>query len=98
MQPAKICRAAVRQVVAVHGRDDGVVEAPASPTDSREPHRLERSSRPRPAVVIAQKPHERVQTSPRIMKVAVPRSKHSPMFGQRASSQTVCSRCSRSSP
>ncbi len=31
----------------------------------------------------------RVQVSPRIMNVAVPRSQHSPMFGQAASSQTV---------
>ena len=31
----------------------------------------------------------RVQVSPRIMKVAVPRSQHSPMFGHAASSQTV---------
>ncbi len=30
-----------------------------------------------------------------IMKVAVPPPKHSPMFGQLASSQTVCRRCSR---
>src|SRR5689334_20821981 len=33
--------------------------------------------------------------SPRIMKVAVPLPKHSAMFGQDASSQTVCSFCSR---
>jgi hypothetical protein len=33
----------------------------------------------------------RVQTSPRIMNVAVPASQHSPMFGQPASSHTVCS-------
>src|SRR5574343_1221227 len=33
--------------------------------------------------------------SPRIMKVAVPRPKHSPMLGQAASSQTVCSFFSR---
>ena len=31
----------------------------------------------------------RVQVSPRIMNVAVPRSQHSPMFGHAASSQTV---------
>jgi hypothetical protein len=41
-----------------------------------------------------QKPQRRVQTSPRIMKVAVPRSQHSPTFGQLASSQTVCRFCS----
>jgi len=39
--------------------------------------------------VTAQKRQARVQTAPRIMKVAVPRSQHSPMFGQFASSQTV---------
>jgi hypothetical protein len=42
----------------------------------------------------AQYPQARVQTSPRIMKVAVPWCQHSPMFGQRASSQTVFSRSS----
>jgi hypothetical protein len=46
-------------------------------------------------VLTAQKPHDRVQTSPRIMNVAVPAFQHSPMFGQRASSQTVCSDCAR---
>ena len=41
-------------------------------------------------VCTLQNPQRRVQTSPRIMKVAVPRSQHSPTFGQLASSQTVC--------
>ena len=36
-----------------------------------------------------QKPQRRVQVSPRIMNVAVPRCQHSPMFGQAASWQTV---------
>jgi len=40
----------------------------------------------------AQYPHARVQTSPRIMNVAVPWCQHSPMFGQRASSHTVLRR------
>jgi hypothetical protein len=40
-------------------------------------------------VCTLQKPHRRVQTSPRIMNVAVPRSQHSPTFGQFASWQTV---------
>ncbi len=44
----------------------------------------------------SQNGQRRVQMSPRIMKVAVPRPKHSPMFGQVASSQTVCSLRSRS--
>src|SRR5581483_11290996 len=43
----------------------------------------------------SQKGQRRVQTSPRIMKVAVPLPKHSAMFGQEASSHTVCSFCSR---
>src|ERR1700722_18924767 len=38
----------------------------------------------------AQNPHARVQMLPKIMKVAVRCSQHSPMFGQRALSQTVC--------
>jgi hypothetical protein len=43
---------------------------------------------PRP-VLTAQNPHLLVQVSPRSMKVAVPREKHSPMLGQRALWQTV---------
>ncbi len=38
---------------------------------------------------MSQKPQARVQTSPSSRNVAVPRAKHSPRFGQRASSQTV---------
>ena len=49
-------------------------------------------------VFTAQKPQARVQTSPRIMKVAVPRFQHSPMLGQRASSHTVWRARSRMSP
>ena len=41
-------------------------------------------------VLTLQKPQRRVQVSPRIMNVAVPRSQQSPMFGQAASLQTVC--------
>src|SRR5829696_1972541 len=40
-------------------------------------------------VMTWQKPQRRVQVSPRIMNVAVPRSQHSPMFGQAASWHTV---------
>ena len=39
--------------------------------------------------VTAQKRQRRVQESPRIRKTAVPREKHSPRLGQRASWQTV---------
>ena len=42
----------------------------------------------------AQNLHPRVQTSPAIMKVAVPLPQQSCMFGHRASSQTVCNPCS----
>jgi hypothetical protein len=49
-------------------------------------------------VFTAQNPHARVQTSPRTMNVAVPRFQHSPTFGQRASSQTVCRSSSRMRP
>ena len=48
-------------------------------------------SPPRLPLFTAQKAQARVQTSPRIMKVAVPCPQHSAMFGQRASSQTVLS-------
>ena len=44
----------------------------------------------------SQNGQRRVHKSPRIMKVAVPLPKHSPMFGQEASSHTVCRLCSRS--
>jgi hypothetical protein len=46
-------------------------------------------------VSMAQNPQFRVQTLPRIMKVAVPSAQHSPMLGQRASSQTVFRASSR---
>ena len=38
----------------------------------------------------SQKGQRLVHTSPRIIKVAVPLAKHSAIFGQAASSQTVC--------
>src|SRR5258706_6164543 len=41
-------------------------------------------------VAMLQKPQERVQTSPRIISVAVPAAQHSPMFGHLALWQTVC--------
>src|SRR6266478_10126298 len=49
------------------------------------------------AVVTAQKRQARVQRSPAIMKVAVPRLQHSQWFGHLALSQTVCNRNSSSS-
>ena len=44
----------------------------------------------------SQNGQRRVHTSPMIMKVAVPPPKHSPIFGQLASSHTVCNLCLRS--
>src|SRR6202008_5203005 len=44
------------------------------------------------AVVTAQNPQARVQRSPAIMNVAVPRLQHSQRFGHCALSQTVCNR------
>ena len=46
-------------------------------------------------VLTLQKPQRRVHVSPRIMNVAVPRSQHSPTFGQAASWHTVCSSSER---
>ena len=46
-------------------------------------------------VLTLQNPQRRVQVSPRIMNVAVPRSQQSPTFGQAASWQTVWSSSSR---
>ncbi len=83
-------RAAVLALVAVDAGDDGVAQV----------HGLDRlgdafgssqsSGAGRP-VLMSQKPHERVQMSPIIRKVAVPAPQHSPMFGHMASSHTVCS-------
>ena len=50
------------------------------------------SGRPWPT---SQKGHRRVHLSPMIMNVAVPLPKHSPIFGQLASSQTVTNSFSR---
>lgn len=50
------------------------------------------SGRPWPT---SQNGQRRVHLSPMIMNVAVPLPKHSPMFGQLASSHTVCRLCSR---
>src|SRR5688572_23960536 len=45
-------------------------------------------------VATAQNPHERVQTFPNIIKVAVPALQHSPIFGQFPLEQMVCNLCS----
>ena len=81
--------AAVAQVVAVDRGDHHVLQlaarrwswpgCPARSTSSG-------SGRPWPT---SQNGQRRVHLSPMIMKVAVPLPKHSPMFGQLASSHTV---------
>ena len=81
----------IGQVVAVDGRDHGVLEAHLG-NRAGDARRLEGVVPRRLAVLTLQKPQRRVQVSPRIMKVAVPRSQHSPTLGQFASSQTVCRR------
>ena len=55
------------------------------------------SSAPGKPVLTLQKAQARVQVSPMIMKVACFFSQHSPMFGQPASSHTVCRPLSRMS-
>ena len=69
---------------------------PMSATVCARLQRLAGIRRLRPAVGDVAEQQRRVQTSPRIMKVAVPWLKHSWMFGQLASSQTVTRRFSRS--
>src|SRR5688500_7175236 len=49
-------------------------------------------------VFTPQQPHERVQTFPRIMNVAVPSPQHSPMFGQLPEVQIVLSLYLSTSP
>ena len=91
-------RAAVRQIVAVDRGDDDVVEVERADGvgDAR---RFGGVDRARAAVRDgAVREQARVQTSPRIMNVAVPWFQHSPMFGHCASSQTVCRFSSRISP
>ena len=44
-------------------------------------------------VRVLQKRHERVQISPPIMRVAVPRLQHSPIFGHLPLVQMVCRQC-----
>ena len=84
-------RAAVGQLVAVDAGDDDVLEVHRA-------RRLRRRGGVRPDRASAagrwrcgRSRSERVQTSPRIISVAVPAAQHSPMFGHLADWQTVCS-------
>ena len=88
--------AAVAQVVAVDAGDDHVASGPCRRRCAPGCSRLGGVRRLGPAVGDVAEQQRRVQTSPRIMKVAVPWLKHSWMFGQLASSQTVTRRFSRS--
>jgi len=83
--------AAVGEVVTIDRGDHGMTQ----------PHRPDRLSHPAWLIPVdvttalaalhRAEAQARVQTSPRIMKVAVPWPQHSAMFGHRASSQTVLS-------
>ena len=86
--------AAVGEIVAVDRGDDDMGEAELGDGvgDARGLAGVERV---RQAGATLQKAQARVQISPMIMKVACFLSQHSPMLGQRASSQTVASLCSR---
>ena len=89
--------AEVGQVVAVDRGEHHVLQPHASPRPRRParapPGRTSADGRGRPR----SRRSSCVQTSPRIMNVAVPCSQHSPTFGQCASSQTVCRSRSRMS-
>ena len=80
--------APVGQLVAVHARYYGVLEAHLSGGVGDAPGFVEVELRGL-AREDGAEAAGRVQTLPRIMKVAVLLFQHSPMFGQRASSQTV---------
>jgi len=79
-------------IIAIDARDDGRSANPSAPTASATRKRLFFVRRAGGFCRSVQRKirQARVQMSPRIMKVAVPWSQHSPMFGQRALSQTVC--------
>ena len=83
-------RATVWQIVAVDRSNHHVVEVERANRvgDAR---RFAASTAPGRPCDTVQYEHARVQTSPRIMKVAVPWFQHSPMFGHCASSHTVWS-------
>ena len=86
---AEVLGAAVGKVVAGDGGDHDVPQA----EPVRRPRPGARARRAATASgwprLTAQKPQGRVQTSPRIMNVAVRRVQHSERFGQRALSQIV---------
>ena len=83
--------AAVRQVIAVDRGDDCVTQAHVGHSAGKS-ERLARVERAGPAGLhVAVRARSLVHVSPRIMNVAVRRSQQSPMFGQAASSHTVCS-------
>jgi hypothetical protein len=89
----EVAGAAIAQIVAVDGGDDHVAR-PRAAMDWARCSGSSGSGAGRPWAT-SQKGQRRVQTSPRIMKVAVPWLKHSPRLGHWASSQTVARRASR---
>ena len=92
----EMLRAAVGQIVAVDRGDHHMLEAELG--DRLRPTRAGSSGVERvraDPVFTLQKAQARVQVSPMIIMVAWRWVQHSPIFGQPASSQTVCSPCSR---
>ncbi len=89
MVSAQISGAAVGQLIAVDAGDDDVLEVHAARRLADAAGLVGSTSVGRP-VAIWQNPQERVQTSPRIIRVAVPAAQHSPMLGHLADWQTVC--------
>ena len=87
----EVGRPAVGEVVAGHRRDHGVGQAERGHGLGHATGSSGSGGRGVP-LVTAQKPQLRVQVSPRMRNVAVRRSQHSPMFGQRALWQIVCRR------
>ena len=80
---------AVFQVVPVHGRDHHMLKAKRR-NRAGDVSGSPASSAPGSPVFTLQNAQARVQVSPMIIMVACFFSQHSPMFGQPASSQTVC--------
>ncbi len=86
--------AAVAQIITIHAGDDDILQLHGG-DGLRQMQRLIGIRGGWPAMRHVAERASRVQRSPRIMNVAVPLPKHSPILGQDASSHTVCSFCSR---
>ena len=90
-------RAAVGQIIARDARDDRVLELEMRDCLGDAPGLVLINRAPACRDSTAQNRQLRVQVLPRIMNVAVRARQHSPMFGQFALWQTVCSRADSTS-